>query len=244
MPSSKSRQVELQALGARPFAHRGLHGDGRIENSRAAFAAAIAAGFGIELDVQLSGDGLAMVFHDYQLDRLTETRGDLARLSGTELAGVRLRGTDEPIPTLAEILALVAGRTTLLIEVKSPDRRVRALCGAVDAALASYLGPVGVMSFNPEVGRWFARRRPERLRGLVVTENGNHGRLGRIKRNLSLWRGRPDFLAYDIRDLPSDVAALVRFGGTPVYTWTVRTEEDRARAAPHADQIIFEQPAA
>jgi glycerophosphoryl diester phosphodiesterase len=244
MPSSRSRQAERAALGARPFAHRGLHGGGRIENSRAAFAAAIEGGFGIELDVQLSGDGVAMVFHDYQLDRLTDAGGDVAALSAAGLAAIRLRGTDEPIPTLAEVLSLIAGRTTLLIEVKSPDRHVRALCGAVDAALASYLGPVGVMSFNPEVGRWFARHQPERLRGLVVTENGKHGRLGRIKRNLSLWRARPDFLAYDIRDLPSDVAALARFGGTPVYTWTVRTDEDRARAAVHADQIIFEQPAA
>lgn len=244
MPSSKSRQAELQALGARPFAHRGLHGGGRIENSRAAFAAAIDGGFGIELDVQLSGDRVAMVFHDYQLDRLTDARGDVAERSAAELASIQLSGTDEPIPTLTEILSLIAGRTSLLIEIKSPDRHVRALCGAVDAALASYLGPVGVMSFNPEVGRWFARHRRERLRGLVVTENGKHGRLGRIKRNLSIWRARPDFLAYDIRDLPSDVAALVRFGGTPVYTWTVRTDEDRTRAAEHADQIIFEQPAA
>ncbi|HMC92797.1 MAG TPA: glycerophosphodiester phosphodiesterase family protein, partial [Allosphingosinicella sp.] len=210
----------------------------------AAFAAATDGGFGIELDVQLSGDGVAMVFHDYQLERLTEAAGNVAVRSAAELAGIRLRGADEAVPTLAEILALIAGRAPLLIEVKSPDRHVRALCGAVDAALASYLGAVGVMSFNPEVGRWFARHRPERLRGLVVSENGKHGRLGRIKRNLSLWRARPDFLAYDIRDLPSDVAAFARFGGTPVYTWTVRTDEDRARAAAHADQIIFEQPAA
>jgi glycerophosphoryl diester phosphodiesterase len=241
MPSSRSRPAELQALGAKPFAHRGLHGGGRIENSRAAFAAAIEAGFGIELDVQLNGDGVAMVFHDYRLDRLTETVGDVAARSAAELAGIRLRSTDEPIPTLAEILDLIAGRAPLLIEMKSPDRHVRALCGAVDAALASYVGPVGVMSFNPEVGRWFARHRPERLRGLVVTENGRSGRLGRIKRNLSLWRARPDFLAYDIRDLPSDVAALARFDGTPVFTWTVRSDEDRARGAEHADQIIFEQ---
>jgi glycerophosphoryl diester phosphodiesterase len=244
MPSSKSRQGELQALGARPFAHRGLHGGRIVENSRAAFEAAIAAGFGIELDVQLSGDGVAMVFHDYELDRLTDANGDIAERSAAELAAIPLRGTDEPIPTLAEILALIGGWAPLLIELKSPDRRVRALCGAVDAALASYLGPVGVMSFNPEVARWFARHRPERLRGFVVTENGERGRIGRIKRNLSLWRARPDFLAYDIRDLPSDVAALARFDGMAVYTWTVRTEEDRARAAEHADQIIFEQPAA
>src|SRR5437879_8039104 len=84
MPSSKSRQADRAALGARPFAHRGLHGGGRIENSRAAFIHAIEAGFGIELDVQLSGDGVAMVFHDYQLDRLTEESGDVAARSASE----------------------------------------------------------------------------------------------------------------------------------------------------------------
>src|SRR4051812_40726647 len=98
MPSSKSKQAELAALGARPFAHRGLHGNGRVENSRAAFEAAIAGGFGMELDVQLGRDGEAMVFHDYQLDRLTEATGDVADLTVAELGATRLRGTDEAIP--------------------------------------------------------------------------------------------------------------------------------------------------
>jgi glycerophosphoryl diester phosphodiesterase len=237
MPSSKSRQAELRALGARPFAHRGLHGNGIVENSRAAFAAAVASGFGIELDVQLSRDGEAMVFHDYQLDRLTDAVGALADRTAEELGTIGLRGTDEAIPTLAEALATVAG-APLLIEVKSPDRHVQLLCGAVERSLASYIGPVGVMSFNPEVARWFAGRAP--LRGLVVTEEGKGKWRGRIERNLALWRARPDFLAYDIRDLPSETSAFARFEGMPVYTWTVRTESDRARAAEHADQIIFE----
>lgn len=246
MPSSPSRPnrvcTRLRALIARPFAHRGLHGPGRIENSRAAFAAAIAAGNGIELDVQASADDQAMVIHDYQLERLTEAAGKVRTLGAAELGRIRLKESDETIPTLTEILALVAGRVGLLIEVKSPDRHPVALSRAVAAALRGYDGPVAVMSFNPEVGRWFVRHAPAVLRGLVVTEQGK-GLRGFFERWLALWRARPDFLAYDIRDLPSRFADRARDRGLPVLTWTVRTLKDRARAAEHADQIIFETEA-
>ena len=239
---SPSRRSELTQLIARPFAHRGLHGPGRIENSRAAFEAAIEAGSGIELDVQASADGQAMVFHDADLARLADARGTLAAWSAAELGRFRLAGSDETIPTLSEILALIGGRAPLLIEVKSPGRSVAALCRSVAAALAGYRGPVGVMSFNPEVGSWFARHAPERLRGLVVTEQ-KKGLRGMFERPLALWRSRADFLAYDIRDLPSRFADAQRAKGMPVLTWTVRTLADRARAAEHASQIIYEVPA-
>jgi glycerophosphoryl diester phosphodiesterase len=224
----------------RPFAHRGLHGAGRVENSRAAFEAAIAAGFGIELDVQASADGEAIVFHDYDLDRLTDSSGRLADLGADALGRIRLKATEEAVPTLAEILALIGGRAPLLIELKSPGRRVAALSGAVNRALARYDGPVAVMSFNPEIGRWFARHAPARLRGLVVTEAGRRWR-GALARHFARWRSRPDFLAYDIRDLPSRFASAQRANGLKVLTWTCRSDEERERAARHADQIIFEE---
>ena len=236
---SPSRATRLAELFAKPFAHRGLHGAGIIENSRAAFRAAIEAGHGIELDVQGSGDGEAIVFHDYELGRLTESQGMLTDRSAAELAAIPLRGESEGLPTLAEVLALVDGRAPLLIEVKSPGRRVATLSGAVARALDPYIGPVAVMSFNPGVPRWFARHRPAVLRGLVVTEEGRPER-GRLKRRLSLLWSKADFLAYDIRDLPSRFAAS---SGLPVGTWTVRTEAQRATAAAHADQIIYERPA-
>jgi len=236
MPSSPSRQAELASLIARPFAHRGLHGEGRPENSRAAFEAAIAAGVGIELDVQASADCEAIVIHDYELERLTEGYGAIRTLGAAELGRIRLKGSDETIPTLAEILALIAGRAPLLIEVKSPGRRVAGLNRAVLRALEKYQGPMAVMSFNPGVGRRLARQAPHILRGLVVTEKGAPWRRW-IRRRLALWWARPDFLAYDIRDLPSRFAAA---SGLPVLTWTCRSEDDRARAAQHADQIIYE----
>jgi glycerophosphoryl diester phosphodiesterase len=243
MPSSPSRRAELRRLGEKPFAHRGLHGSGRPENSRAAFEAAIAAGSGIELDVQGSRDGEAMVFHDDRLDRLTIAQGLLRELSAGELGALRLADTSETIPSLAGVLRLIEGRVPLLIEVKSAHRRVAPLCQAVAAALEDYRGAMGVMSFNPEVGAWFARRAPDRLRGLIVTEGGKAGWRGRIERSLAFARARADFLAYDVRDLPSAFAAAKRAVGVPVYTWTVRSAADRARAEACADQIIYEDVA-
>lgn len=239
MPSSPSRQADLSALVARPFAHRGLHGGGRIENSRAAFEAAIEEGHGIELDVQASADGVAMVFHDYELERLTEAAGKVAELDAAALGRIALTDAHETIPTLAEILTLIGGRVPLLIEVKAPDHSVAGLCKSIEAPLTGYTGAVGVMSFNPEVGRWFAGHAPERLRGLVVTER-NKGWRGPFERRFALWDSRADFLAYDVRDLPSGFAAKARAKGRPVLTWTVRTQDDRLRAAASADQIIYE----
>jgi glycerophosphoryl diester phosphodiesterase len=236
---SPSRETELRALIAKPFAHRGLHGAGRIENSRAAFQAAIEARHGIELDVQVTGDGQAMVFHDEWLHRLADGEGMVRARTFAELARIQLRDSDETIPSLPEILRLIDGQAPLLIEVKAPSHEVGRLCQAVSDALKGYTGPVAVMSFNPEVGHWFARHDPARLRGLVVTEERKPWR-GVLKRKLSLWRSKADFLAYDIRDLPSRFAEGARRKGLKVTTWTVRTMAERARAAEHADQIIYE----
>ena len=231
----------MEALKALPFAHRGLHGGGLIENSRGAFAAAIAAGHGIELDVRATSDGHAIVFHDATLDRLAEGTGKVEGRTAAELQALRLTGTDETIPGLPDTLDRIDGRVPLLIEVKAPDRNVAPICLAVFLALEGYRGPVGIMSFNPEVGRWFRLRAPHVTRGLVVTETGKPRR-GVVERRLALWRSKPDFLAYDIRDLPSRFAARARARGIPVFTWTCRSPEDEARARLHADQIIHELP--
>lgn len=223
------------------FAHRGLHGPGAPENSPSAFARAIARGFGIECDVQRSSDGQAMVFHDWELDRLTAESGPVARLSAAQLGTIRLSGSEDNIPTLRQVLDQVAGRVPILIEVKSRrGMRVNAICLAVRRTLEGYRGAHAVMSFDPRVSRWFAEHSPLTVRGLVVTEEDDKALPGRIRRHLSLWHARPDFLAYDIRDLPSRFVAAQRRRGLPVATWTVRSPEHRARAAEHADAPIAE----
>ncbi|MBA3896450.1 MAG: glycerophosphodiester phosphodiesterase [Sphingomonadaceae bacterium] len=230
-------------LKGRPFAHRGLHGGRVVENSRAAFAAAVAAGHGIELDVQASREGTAIVFHDATLDRLTGRPGALADMSAAELAKSVLSGTGEGIAPLDEIVKLVGGRVPVLIEVKTRGRHVAALCLSVRRALEGYRGDAAVMSFNPQVARWFATHAPRIVRGLVISEEGKRGVRGWAERWLSLWRARPDFLAYDMRDLPSRFAAAARARGLPVLTWTVRDAESEARAFAHADEVIYEKTA-
>ncbi len=238
-PAPQAQRVSF--LTTQPFAHRGLHGGPIIENSRAAFEAAIKAGHGIECDVQASWDGEAFVFHDEELDRLTGETGAFGGRSANILDLITLKGTTETVPRLSEILRIVLGRVPILIEVKAKDRRIAPLCLAVRRALEGYRGEVAVMSFNPEVGRWFAQHAARLTRGLVVTEEGHGGMRGRIERHTSLLRARPDFLAYDVRDLPSRFAARQRARGLPVLTWTVRDMLTQRTANAHADEMIYEK---
>lgn len=228
-------------LRQQPFAHRGLHGGAIVENSRAAFAAAIAVGHGIECDVQASRDGEAFVFHDWGLERLTHEEGLVADRPAKALDTIGLKGTPETIPSLHAMLTEVLGKVPVLIEVKARDRAVGPLCLSVRRALEGYRGHAAVMSFNPEVGRWFARHAPHVVRGLVVTEEGRRGVRGHLSRHLALWRAAPEFLAYDVRDLPSRFAAWARARGLPVLTWTVRDADAERVALAHADEIIYER---
>lgn len=243
---SRPAAKRVAFLARQRFAHRGLHGGPVIENSRAAFVAAIANGDGIELDVRGARDGGAFVFHDRTLDRLTDEAGDLSARTAAELDRILLKGTSETIPRLPEILDLVGGKVPILIEAKMRRVLVTPLCRAIRRALEGYGGEAGIMSFNPAVGRWFRRNAPHIARGLIVMgEKDRHGFAalrGRVARCLSLWQARPDFLAYDIRDLPSAFAARQRQHGLVLVTWTIRTAEEERLALTHADALIYEKP--
>ena len=229
------------------IAHRGLWGSGIPENSLAAAAAAIREGFGIECDVRLSRDGTVIVFHDADTQRMSGRAGRIAELAASEIATRTFAGTDEPIPTLADLLTLIAGRVTLLIELKTDTLAETApLCLAVRRALEGYRGPVAIMGFNPEVSHWFATHAPRIVHGLVMTEHrATRARAFRdsIVRRLAVSRAKPDFVAYDVRFLPSALPAALRQRGLPVLSWTVRSPQDRATVARHADRPIFERAA-
>jgi len=228
-------------LVAQPFAHRGLHDGAVPENSRAAFAAAIRDGHGIELDVRLSRDGLAVVFHDRDLARLTDRDGRLADLTVAQLGALALAGSRDRIEPLPQILAFVAHRAPLLIELKTDDdAHVAArLCLSVRYALEGYRGHAAVMSFDPAVGEWFALHAAHVTRGLVVGTVRRRP-LHSLRRRLHLARAKPHFIAHDVRAFPSTLAASARRRGLPVLAWTVRSPDDYARAQAHADEIIFE----
>jgi glycerophosphoryl diester phosphodiesterase len=216
----------LAVLSQVAYAHRGLH-DGTVpENSLAAFRGAIGRGLGIECDVRKSSDGRAMVFHDAELERLTGRSGEMGRLSVGELTSLRLTGSDETIPTLRDLLDLVAGQVPLLIEVKiDHGRQGEALCRAVRRDLDGYAGPVGVMSFDPRVAAWFARREPDLPTGLVVTEQQVRALLSRIALRRTVAKSPAQFLALDVRDLPSRISRQALDSGRPLFSWTVRTAE-------------------
>ncbi len=237
--------ARIAFLDSTAYAHRGLHGDGaegRPENSLPAFAAAIAAGHGIECDTRLSADGVPFVFHDATLDRLTDATGPVAHRSAEELDHILLKGDGGAIPRLSALLDRIAGRVPLLIELKiDRHRELRPLCEAVRRALARYRGPVAVMSFHPGVARWFHAHAPDIVRGLVVTEQSRHGPAGGLARHLAFRAAHPDFLAYDVRDLPSRFVRAARRKGLPVLSWTVRNARDWRTIEAEADAAIFER---
>ena len=241
----------LDWLTARPLAHRGLHdaSNGVIENTAAAFSAAIAGGYGIETDLQISSDGEAMVHHDDALGRLTEGSRPLVELSAAEIKAVRFKGSTDRILTLSELCDLVGGRSTLLLELKGRFDGEARLALRVAQVLSSYVGPAAVMSFDPALIAAIRNAAPMLTRGIVAERNYLHSewdRLPRLQKRSMAWllhapHSRPQFLAYSVKDLPSAPAFLAHnMFGLPLLTWTVRTQEDRKVSAHWADQIIFE----
>lgn len=238
-PLPDPRRIEW--LASCTYAHRGMHGPGVPENSLSAFTAAAERGLGIELDVQRSGDGQPVVFHDWDLDRLTVESGPVAARSAAQLAAIRLSGSDDTIPGLRRVLDCVAGRVPLLIEVKTRrETRVPPLCLAVRRVLEGYIGPHAVIGFDPRVIRWFAHHSPLTARGLSFTDDGVKTLSRRIRRRLALWYGRPDFITYNIRDLPDRFARGQRHRGIKLVAWTIDSPELAALAGELADAAIAE----
>jgi glycerophosphoryl diester phosphodiesterase len=241
----------LDWLTARPVAHRGLHDaqKGIIENTPSAFAAAIAGGYGIECDLQISADGEAIVHHDDELGRLTEGTGQLDTMTATELKRIPFKATADHMITLGELCALVAGRATLVIELKSRfDGDSRLVVRAAEV-LAGYRGPAALMSFDPAPIAMLRNIAPDLVRGMVAERHYRDHEWGRLPagtRRAMTWfthvtQTRPQFIAYSVRDLPAAIPMIARRVLTlPLLTWTVRSSEDRQRAARYADQMIFE----
>jgi len=239
----------LSWLIERPVAHRGLHGNGTIENTLGAAEAAAAARYAIEVDLQLTADNEVVVFHDDTLDRLTEAKGPLATRKLAELKELPVGRTSERIPTLQELLDLVAGRTPLVLELKSDWNGDERLSQRTAEVLKDYSGPVAGMSFDPQILMALQKYAPGLPRGIVaeryyddpewsVATRRQKFSLGNL---LHIPRTKPHFVAYSVRDLPAFAPLLARhLLGMKLLTWTVRSAPERKKAGLWANQMIFE----
>jgi glycerophosphoryl diester phosphodiesterase len=239
----------------RPIAHRGLHmpAGPRIENTAAAFQAAIDKGYGIECDLQPASDGTPMVFHDDKLDRLVAASGLIAAHAPAQLARLRYRRHDAPILRFAELLEQAAGRVPLLVEIKASGREPHpaAFLDRIARQARAYKGPIALMSFSPEIVAGVGRLAPTIPRGLVV---GSHklppswwaapGSANKARILTRMLGSAPDglaFFAVDVRMLAPARTWISRH--TPdlaLFSWTIRTARERRSAAHWADAPIFE----
>lgn len=229
------------------YAHRGLHDNASDapENSLAAFRKAVDAGFGIELDVQLSKDGVPVVFHDAALDRVCGQRGKVCDYTYEQLQQFSLYGSTERIPRFEDVLNLVGGKVPLIVEIKEEGSDT-SVCPAADRLLNSYTGVYCIESFNPPVLAWYRRNRNEVLRGQLadgfITEGSYHGLLYFLLEHLMMnWMGRPDFIAYNHKYAGNVSRKLCRnlYKGMAV-AWTIKSEEELQAAKDSFDLFIFD----
>ena len=231
------------------IAHRGLHdaNNGVEENSMLAVEAAIEHGYAIEVDVQLSSDGEAMVFHDRTLDRLTNETGAVSEFSACQLNKIAYADGKGTIPTLVQLLDQVAGRAGLVIEIKSGWKGDTRLVQRTAQCLASYTGEAAVMSFDPVQVAWLAHEAPDIIRGMVAdgATQDDYPWLP-LSTRLSLREFRhvdvtdPDFLSLDKHWLPCPVSRAHRKKRVPMICWTIRSEQEASDALRWCDQITFE----
>ena len=241
------------AFLARPIAHRALHDRkaGRVENSIASITAAMDAGYGIEMDVQLSSDGHAMVFHDDMLDRLTAQKGPLRARSRADLERIALTDDAGTIPALDDVLALVAGRVPLLIEIKDQDGAMGPDVGPLEQAtcqaLAGYRGDVALMSFNPHSMAACRTLAPDVPRGLVTSAYDPRFWPDLPVAVCDHLREIPDydhvgacFISHEAYDLDRPRVAGIKAKGAPILCWTIRSAQAEAKARQIADNVTFE----
>lgn len=245
------------AFLTRPIAHRALHdrASGRPENSIEAVRAAVESGYGIEIDIQPSSDGVPMVVHDYDLSRLTGATGPVRARTARELGALTLVDGQTGIPTLEQVLEEVAGRVPLLIEIKDQDgamgRAVGPLERAVARVLAGYGGDAAVMSFNPHAVAELAEAAPDLPRGLTscAFEADDwptlHAPVREVLRSIPDYdRVGACFISHRWTDLARPRVGELRAGGAAILCWTVKSAGAERMARAVAQNITFEGYAA
>jgi glycerophosphoryl diester phosphodiesterase len=239
----------LDWLVARPIAHRGLHAksQGVIENSVSAFDAAIKKNYAIECDLQITGDGNAVVFHDETLDRLSDATGMVRARSTRELQAITLSNSNDRIQSFDEMLEQVNGQVPLVIELKSHWDGDVALAATALKILERYAGPYAIMSFDPDLVAAVAELSPRTVRGITADRAVDSyysalplARRIEMRTMSHLARTKPHFVSYYFRDLPFAPIQTIRAAGHPIITWTIRSKEQERVARRYSDQVTFE----
>lgn len=229
------------------YAHRGLHDNtsDAPENSLRAFWQAAEAGFGIEMDVQLTKDGVPVVFHDYTLERVCGAEGKVCQYTYEELQQFTLYGTDQKIPRFEDVLKLVDGRVPLIIELKI-ETVDTSVCSAADKLLTEYQGMYCIESFNPLGVFWYRRNRGKVVRGQLSDafhkEGEYKGPLYFLLQNLMFnWLGKPDFIAYNHK-YPEMLSRSLcrRLYRSTAAAWTIKNQDELEEAEKHFDIYIFD----
>ena len=229
------------------FAHRGLHdNDGDApENSMAAFRKAVEAGLGIELDVQVTKDGVPVIFHDFNLDRVCKAEGKITDCTYEELQTYTLCDSSEKIPKFSDFLEMVDGRVPLIVEIKAETANVSA-CGVIDALLRAYRGSYCIESFNPMVLWWFRRHHGGVVRGQLSSNFRREGEYWNIlyfamTHLLFNFLTKPDFIAYNHKFSEEPGRRICRrLYRHPAAAWTVRSEKDLQALKGKYDVFIFD----
>ena len=229
------------------YAHRGLHDNAADapENSLRAFQKAVDAGFGIELDVQMTGDGVPVVFHDYALDRMCGVEGKICRKTYEELQQLSLCGTDQKIPKFEDVLKLVDGKVPLIVELKIETMDI-SVCPAADRLLSDYRGMYCIESFHPLGVLWYRRNRGRVVRGQLADAFYKEGEyLGVVhfflQHLLFNWLSKPDFIAYNHK-YPRMLSRRLCRGlyRSTAAAWTIKSQEELDEARKHFDIFIFD----
>jgi len=236
---------DTSAMDGWLFAHRGLHGESVPENSLAAFTLAVEAGYGMELDVQLTADGQLVVFHDADLNRVCGVDARVMDLTYEELAACPLPD-GSPIPLLSQVLEVVGGRTPMIVEIKhygAPERNAQATL----EVLHSYQGAYAVESFHPLAVRYFRRYAPGIIRGQLANGSpwkpGESSRMAHfaLKHLLVNAIGRPHFVAYSCPEDHTLAMWLMKKLFQPwLAAWTIRSPEALRVAQEDYEWAIFE----
>lgn len=228
------------------YAHRGLHGEGRPENSMAAFRAALEGGYGIELDVHLLADGELAVIHDSLLERTTGMPGRIEELTVQDLQNYHLEGTGETIPTFRQVLELFDGKAPMIVELKAEGGNHAALTETACNMMADYKGVYCMESFDPRCIAWLRKNRPEIIRGQLAEnyfESKNKLPIclkWLLSDHLLNFLTKPDFVAYRFADRHSTLSNPVCMTHMVGVSWTVKSQEEFDAAVSEGWIPIFE----